>query len=177
MADENDETQTEPVVDPSTTEGSGSSPKKEIMIPKSRFDQVNDELQILRQKPKEEKQKEDIDSIVDRKLAPLKIQIETDAVMRKYDDFEQFATPTLSEIKKNPALSLEDAYILSKAKSGTLQSKAKEEGKIEAYQTIEKKENLKFEQSGPKTQSRPIQDLISDKSVPLSEIAKQLPRS
>jgi hypothetical protein len=146
------------------------------MIPKSRFDEVNAKLKEYRSIPKQ-KPKEDIDTVIDRKLAPLRVQIETESVIRKYQDFEEYASPALNEIKKNPSLSLEDGYLLAKAKSGTLQSTAKEEGKKEAYQTIEKKGNLQFETSGPKKATQTPEDLIRDRSVPLSEIAKMLPRS
>lgn len=163
-----------PAVDSSATTTTEETHSKEIMIPKSRFDEVNDELKRIRNAPKQTEQKQNVEEIVARELAPLRIELETERVMRKYDDFDQFAPGALAQIKSNPSLKLEDAYKLTKFEH--LQSKAKEEGKKEAYQTIEKKENLSFESSGVKTASKPIDEILRDKSVSLSEIAKMLPR-
>ncbi len=180
MADENVETSVEsletevPVTESAPVE---QTEKKEVMIPKFRYDELNQKYQEAKNtKPKEEKQN-DVNRLIDEKLAPLRVQIETDAVLRKYSDFEEFASASITEIKRNPSLSLEEGYWLAKAKSGTLQSTAKEEGKKEAYQSIEKKSSLGMETSGPKKVQRPVEEMIKDRDVPLSEIAKMLPRA
>lgn len=186
MADENVDTSLEleteaPVTDSTPVEQTeDSTSKKEIMIPKSRFDEVTQKYKDLRQKQTPENKQTsitDVDKLIDEKLAPLRVQIETDQVLRKYSDFEEFASKSIDEIKRNPSLSLEEGYWLAKAKSGTVASIAKEEGKKEAYQTIDKKSSLGVEQSGPKKAQRPVEDMIKDRDVPLSEIAKMLPRS
>lgn len=180
MPNEQDETSaiadTEaPVVESSPTEQTEEqTSKNEIMVPKWRLDEVSKKLDEARNaKPKDEKQNVDIQEVIRREIAPLKVKIEVQEVLDAHPDFKEYANGALELTKKNPSLSLEDAYKLTKYDS--LQSKAKEEGKNEAYQTIEKKQGLQVETSGPKRAVRPIEELISDKSVPLEEIKKMLP--
>lgn len=183
MDNELDESGLEPqteetVADSSPVEQSEEqTSKKEIMVPKWRLDEVTQKLQEARNqpKPKEEKPNVNVEEVVQRYVAPLKVKIETQEVLNAHPDFKDFAQGALNRIQKNPSLSLEDAYKLEKFEA--IQSTAKEEGKKEAYQTIEKKENLSFETSGPKKSATPVSDLLKDKTVPLSEIAKMLPRS
>lgn len=162
----------EPTAVEETPAQTGETP----MIPKFRYDELNSKYQALRSQPKPESTN-DLDKLVDAKLAPLRVQIETERVLKTYDDFPSFADSALAEIKKNPTLSLEDGYILAKAKSGTLASQAKEQGKNEAYNNIEKKTAASGVTSGRKAEPKGVDELIHDKSVPLSEIAKMLPRS
>lgn len=164
----------EQVVDPSTTETTEdtSTPKEEIMIPKSRFDEA---VAKARNTKPDVKQNVNIEEVIRREIAPLKVKLETQEVLTAHPDFKDYASGALKLIQTNPSLSLEDAYKLTKY--DVLQSKAKEEGKNEAYQTIDKKENLQFEKSGPNKPARSAADLISDKTVPLDEIKKMLPHS
>jgi hypothetical protein len=169
----------EPVAKPAAAEQTPKPEAKsdEIMIPKFRFDEVNNELKKIREQKPEAKAPDlaNVESLINEKLAPLQIKLETDQVLRSHEDFPQFAAGALSRIKQNPSLSLEDAYRLEKFEH--LESKAKEEGKTEAYQTIEKKSDLSFEQTGRKTIQKPVEEMIKDKTVPLSELAKMLPHA
>lgn len=169
-----DEPVTETPAVEQTPEVGESQPQ--IMIPKPRFDEVNNALKEARTKLAEVKTPDltNVESIIEQKLAPFKVQLETEQVLRQHSDFPEFADTAVNLIKENPSLSLENAYRLAKFEH--LESKAKEEGKTEAYQTIEKKADLQFEQTTRKTVQRPVEDLVRDKTVPLSEIAKMLPR-
>lgn len=151
--------------------------KNEIMVPKWRLDEVTTKLHEARsQKPKVDEHKNvNVEEVVQRELAPLRVKIETQEVLSNHPDFKDYAQGALNLIQKNPSLTLEDAYKLTKYDS--LQSKAKEEGKNEAYQNIDKKESLQFETSGPKKASRAVTELISDRTVPLEEIRKMLPHA
>lgn len=176
--DDSVQTPTEaPVTESSSVEQTeDQTSQKEIMVPKWRLDEVSQKLQEARnQKPKDENKHVNIEEVVERHIAPLKVKVEVAEIMQQHADFRDFASGALTRIQNNPSLSLEDAYKLEKFEA--LQSKAKEEGKKEAYQTIEKKESLQFETSGPKKTARPIEDMLKDKTVPLQEIAKMLPRA
>lgn len=153
-------------------------PKEEIMVPKWRFDEINSKYQELRTQAPPPKQEQapvqvDVDKLVDQKLAPIRVQMEVDRILKDHQDFQELAPNVLERIKNKPALTLEEAYQLEKFSQ--IESKAKEEGKKEAYQVIEKKASLQVEQSGRRVQAPSVDDLIHDKSVPLSEIAKMLP--
>ncbi len=174
--DTSEEETQEQVVASTTTETTEEQPsQKEIMVPKWRLDEVTQKLQEARNQPKTESKTTNVEEVVQRELAPLRVKIETQEVLNAHPDFKDFAQGALNRIRNNPSLSLEDAYKLEKFEA--IQSTAKEEGKKEAYQTIEKKEGLSFETSGPKKNAKPVSDLIGDRTVPLSEIAKMLPRS
>lgn len=154
------------------------TPKEEITVPKWRFDEVAHKYNELKSqittKTEAPKSEVDIDKVIDAKLAPIKVQLEVNDVLQKYPDFGEYAPQALEEIKANPGLSLEKAYKL--VKFSDIESKAKTEGEKQAYQTIEKKQSLQFERSGRRVEQKPVEELLSDKSVPLSEIAKMLPR-
>ncbi len=164
------------------TQPAESVPKEEIMVPKWRFDEINSQYQKLRDQPQPQAEAAppapqpsvDLEKMVDSKLAPLRVQLEVDQVLRGHPDFQEFAPKVLERIKSKPSLSLEEAYQLEKYSS--IESKAKEEGKAEAYEVIEKKASLQVEQSGRKTVTPSVEELIRDKTVPLSEIARMLPR-
>lgn len=152
--------------------------KEEIMVPKWRFDEINSKYQELRNGPQKEAvapqptPSVDVDKLIDSKLAPIRAQIEVDQVLKSHEDFAQFAPQVMARIKNKPALTLEEAYQLEKFSH--IESKAKEEGKKEAFEVIEKKASLQVERQGRKVPQRSVEEMIQDKSVPLSEIAQLL---
>lgn len=158
--------------------------KEEIMVPKWRFDEINTKYQELRSQNQPQPKAEvapstpapfpDVEKLVDAKLAPLKVQLEVDQVLKAHSDFQEFAPQVMGRIRSKPSLTLEEAYKLEKFEA--LQSKAKEEGKKEAYEVIEKKTSLQVESPGRRPAAPSVEDMVRDKSVPLSEIAKMLPR-
>ncbi len=173
-----------PVVAAATKQEGQTAPleemsREEIMVPKWRFDEINQKYQSLRTQPQPEAQPEpvaksafEIEKLVESKIAPLRVQLEVDRVLKSHSDFSELAPKVMERIKIKPALSLEEAYQLEKFSQ--IESTAKEEGKQEAYQVIEKKASLQVERQGRKAVQRSVEDMIQDKSVPLSEIASIL---
>lgn len=166
-------------------EASAETPVEEgIMVPKWRFDEINSKYQQLRNAPPTASAQPEkgtptptideakVKAMVDSQLAPLRVQMEVDQVLKAHEDFAELAPKVMERIKSKPALTLEEAYQLEKFSQ--IESSAKEEGKKEAYEVIEKKASLQVEHSGRKAIQRSVEEMIQDKSIPLNEIAQLL---
>src|SRR5258708_266117 len=81
---------TEQAAPPADEQTSSETGETTPMIPKFRYDELNQKYQTIKNQPKQETIP-DLDKLVEAKLAPFKVQMETDRVMKTYEDFPSFA--------------------------------------------------------------------------------------
>jgi len=112
-----------------------------------------------------------VEQVVRKFTRPLENQLALQQLMYKNPDVEQFAGQMASIVKSNPGISWEVAY--KAAKFDALGATSREEGKKEAYQTIQQKQAVTTSPAKPVARdTRPIDELIKDKSIPFSEVQK-----
>lgn len=116
-----------------------------------------------------------LNRLIDDRVRPIKEKAELNDMFTKYKDFGDYAPKVADELRKAPNLSWEQAYKITKFDDRARE--AREEGKKEAYAKIDEKTRAAVVPPSTKQPSRPIGEIIADRSVPLKEIEKMLPRS
>jgi len=156
-------------------EGDTSSDDDEIMIPKSRFDQ-----EVARRRELEDKLSNtdtDLSSArkvegtdeTSKKLQQLEDKLDLDRLFRDSPEAKKYARGMAEYVKKNPTASWDTAFKV--ASYDDVRKAAKQDGRKEAYDTIEKKQSVGAEGAQKKTSAKSLSpDMIMDRSVPLSEI-------
>lgn len=117
-----------------------------------------------------------LNRIIDQRTQPLKEQLQLNEVFQKYQDFPQYAKEAAKLIKDRPHLSWEEAYRYVKFDDRARE--AREEGRKEAYAKIGEKQAATTPATKAKeSKERPVEELLSDRSVKLSDIEKMLPHA
>lgn len=118
-----------------------------------------------------------VKSLIKNEIETFKAQFELDKALNDFPDLPKYSGDIQNLIKKNPNLGYSEAYKIARYDSITKESFSK--GKQEAYKNIENKKNAAVET--PKAR-QPKKDMdisginVMDRSIPLSEIAKLLPK-
>jgi hypothetical protein len=113
---------------------------------------------------------------VKRELQEVRDRQEINDLMKKYDDFPKYGKQMAAYIKEHPHASWESAFKVTSYDDHV--GGAKQAGRDEAYQNIDKKQSLAVEPARGRTQQPTIGDISSmlkDKSMKLSDIEKMLP--
>lgn len=112
-----------------------------------------------------------LDSVVEKHTRPLKDQLALQELFYNHPDARQLAPEIAKIVKENPGVSWDIAY--KAAKSTTVEQQALQAGRQQAYQDIQTKQavNVQPAKAAP-NQGRPLQEIISDPSVPFSEVQR-----
>ena len=116
-----------------------------------------------------------LNRLIDDRVRPLKEKAELNDMFTRFKDFGDYATKVADEIRKAPNLAWEQAYKIVKFDDRA--KEAREEGKKEAYAKIDEKTRAAVAPPSKKQPSRPIGEVVTDRSIPLKEIEKMLPHS
>lgn len=113
-----------------------------------------------------------VEKIVRKHTRPLEDQLALQNLFMKNPDAQQYAGDMARVVKENPGISWEVAY--KAAKFDRVGSQAKEEGRKEAYQTIQKKQEVAVGAGKPTASrdNRPLDELIKDKGIPFTEVQR-----
>lgn len=111
-----------------------------------------------------------VEKVVRRFTRPLEDKIALQELFFKHPDATQYAAEIGKAIKDNPGITWESAYKV--AKFDALQNTAREQGREEAYQTMEKKQLASVQPTRPAEQATNLRDLIVDKNIPWIEVQR-----
>ena len=112
-----------------------------------------------------------VEKVVKKFTRPLEDKLALQDLMAKNPDATQYAGEMAKLVKENPGIGWDVAY--KAAKFDRLAGQAREEGKQQAYQTIQRKQALTTESPRSATKdSKPMLDLIKDKNVPFREVQR-----
>lgn len=115
-----------------------------------------------------------ISGIVAKQTQPLQDKLELQDLFFNHPDTRTLAPKMAEIVKDNPGIKWSIAY--QAAKSDALESAhntAREQGRQEAYQNIQQKQNVAAQPARPAvTNTRPIQEIIADRSIPFSEVQR-----
>ena len=112
-----------------------------------------------------------VEKVVRKFTRPLEDKLALQDLMAKNPDATQYASEMAKLVKNNPGIGWDVAY--KAAKFDQLAVQARDEGRTEAYRGIQKKQAFTVE--APKAvvkDSKPLLDLIKDRSVPFSEVSR-----
>ena len=111
-----------------------------------------------------------VEKVVRRFTRPLEDKIALQELFFKHPDATQYAAEIGKAIKDNPGITWESAYKV--AKFDASQDTAREQGRQEAYQTIDKKQAAAVQPTRPAEQGPNLRDLIVDRNTPWSEVQR-----
>ena len=112
-----------------------------------------------------------VEKVVRKFTKPLEDKLALQDLFSKNQDAQQYAGEMARLVKENPGISWNVAY--KAAKFDRLAGQAREEGKQQAYQSIQRKQSLTVE--APRAavkESKPLLDLIKDRNVPFTEVRR-----
>lgn len=116
-----------------------------------------------------------LNRLIDERVRPIREKAELNDMFTRFKDFGDYATKVADEIRKAPNLSWEQAYKITKFDDRARE--AREEGKKEAYAKIDEKTRATVAPQSKKQPSRPLSEIVTDRSISLKDIEKILPRS
>lgn len=112
-----------------------------------------------------------VEKVVKRITRPLEDRLHLQELFYKNPDAAQYASEMGKLVKENPGISWDVAY--KAAKFDALGNQSRLEGKQEAYQAIRQKEAVAVGSARPVSkETRQVDDLIRDKSIPFSEVQR-----
>ena len=112
-----------------------------------------------------------VEKVVKKFTKPLEDKLALQDLFAKNTDAQQYAGEMAKLVKENPGISWDVAY--KAAKFDRLGTQAREEGKRQAYQEINRKQILTTE--SPRSaikENKPLLDLIKDKNIPFHEVQR-----
>lgn len=115
---------------------------------------------------------------IQRELENIKVRLEVDQFLKDFPEARkdpELIQAAISKVKQNPTYSISDAYRVVSFDSFV--SRSRNEGKEEALEDAQKKQSARGDSSGRRTGQRSVDELLADKSIPLSEIEKLLPKA
>lgn len=112
-----------------------------------------------------------VESVAKKAMRPLQDKVELQDLFLNFPDAKEYAGGIAKAVKENPGISWNSAYKL--AKYDSLQSKAVEQGKQEAYQNIAQKQAVQAGTPRPTVkENADLKSVIRDRSIPFSEITR-----
>lgn len=114
-----------------------------------------------------------VQSLIRTEVKPLQERVALQDLFIKNPDAKDYAQGIADVVKSNPGISWENAYKL--AKFDAVAQKASQQGRQEAYQTIQQKQEFIAGSSVPAQRSGPdVRSIIKDRSVPFAEVDKMV---
>lgn len=114
-----------------------------------------------------------VQSMIRSEVKPLQERVALQDLFLKNPDAKDFAEGIASVVKSNPGISWENAYKL--AKFDSVPAQAQQQGRQEAYATVQQKQQFIAGSSVPTMKSGPdVRNIIKDRSVPFAEVDRMV---